>query len=86
MFYQADDVKPAFVSAEGLLGKNGRIDVHATHRDVAVMTDAFGKIWYGDLDSYENVHTLANILKVPCKVIDATGYSLPKYIAEPSAV
>lgn len=85
MFYQADDVMPAFTVAEGLLGPNGRIDPDATHRDVAVATDAFGKIWYGDMDSFEPVHILANVLKVSCKIISAHGYDLrPKYIAIPA--
>lgn len=83
MFYQADDIMPAFQTAEGLLGKNGRMDVSATHKDVAIATDAFGKIWYGDLDSFDGVHTLANALGVNCMVISSDGYSRPRYIAEP---
>ena len=83
MFYQADDIMPAFQTAEGLLGKNGRMDSTAVHKNVAVATAAFGKIWYGDLDSFNEVHTLANVLGVNCMVIPSTGYSLPRYIAEP---
>ena len=81
MFYQADDVMPAFLTAEGLLGRNGRIDPNATHQNVAIMTDAFGKIWYGDLDSFEPVHVLADTLNVTCTVIGKDGYERPRYIA-----
>ena len=84
MFYQEDDVMPAFLSAEGLFGRNGCIDEKAGHKSVAVATDAFGKIWYGDLTTFDGVQTLANVLRVRCMIISADGYDeFPRYVAEP---
>jgi len=84
MFYTEDDVQPAFLLAEATLGPNGRMELGRDRfaydssgfklQDVAVMTDAFGKIWYGDLPNMEVVQLLSNRLGVTCKVIPASGY------------
>jgi len=87
MFYQNDDVKPAVLMCESLLGPNGRI-VENGIKNLAVATDAFGKIWYGDMDGpnldVDTLQKIANVLSVQVHLLDSTGYGRPIHTFYPS--
>ena len=54
MFYSEEDVVPVAGIAVEMFGPNGNIlDGKNVTKNVIIGTNAFGKIWYGDVDGSE---------------------------------
>lgn len=55
MFYTEEDVAPAVQIAVELFGPVGNMlpDSRLVNKNVTVGSDAFGKLWYGDIEGSE---------------------------------
>ena len=77
MFYTEEDVLPYVVEVEKVFGKSGEMDVGKNVLyNVAIATREFGKIWYGDLTTFDladKLKSLETALNTKLFVISADG-------------
>lgn len=77
MFYSEEDVTPYVNEVEKLFGKSGRMDIGKNVLyNVSIATKEFGKLWYGDLNTFDLVDklkVLETTLNTKMYIISADG-------------
>lgn len=77
MFYTEEDIQPHVNEVERVLGRVGTMDFGKNVLyNVAIATKEFGKIWYGDLitfDLADKIKSLETSLNMKLFVISADG-------------
>lgn len=74
MFYTEEDVQPAVDAAVKIFGKQGSMDTGKNILyNISIFTREFGKIWYGDVSTFdlkEKLKELSTIINTEIFVID----------------
>lgn len=74
MFYTEEDVQSAVNAAVKIFGKQGSMDTGKNmFYNVAVFTREFGKLWYGDVSTFdlaEKINALSTTIDIQVSIID----------------